>query len=325
MSKFVARLMNEKESEKWDILVVKHGTIFQSIEWTKIFEPNIRRVGIFNKNDELIGGFVYIEKKIANLKLFKNPSYTPQIGPFYKLSSHKKIGKLKERRAILKAIVDYINEENPAVVSLALNPLIIDTLPFYWSGYKVIVNYTYQLDLSNLDAERILKEMDVERRNNIKKAEKEGVIVESSSDISKLVSLVQKTFERQKMDYPKETMEKILRKFPPGKNSFLLIAWQGSDPVAGVYVIHDSKIAYNLIPGMDSKKAHRGAGSFVLFEAIKEAKRLGLKIFDFEGSVVPSIEKFYRGFGGDLVPYYRVNKAWLPFEVILKFFKRQYF
>jgi hypothetical protein len=35
-------------------------------------------------------------------------------------------------------------------------------------------------------------------------------------------------------------------------------------------------------------------------------------IFDFEGSMHEQIEKFYRGFGGELVPYYSIYKANLP-------------
>jgi hypothetical protein len=52
---------------------------------------------------------------------------------------------------------------------------------------------------------------------------------------------------------------------------------------------------------------------------------LGLRAFDFEGSVVPAIERHFRGFGGTLTPYFRVNKAWLPIEMVLKFFKRRLF
>jgi hypothetical protein len=53
---------------------------------------------------------------------------------------------------------------------------------------------------------------------------------------------------------------------------------------------------------------------------------LGIKYFDFEGSMLPQIEIFFRGFGGQLVPYYnRINKAKLPLEILLKFYKRELF
>ena len=62
-----------------------------------------------------------------------------------------------------------------------------------------------------------------------------------------------------------------------------------------------------------------------MWEAIKFAKKLGIKYFDFEGSMVPQIERYFRGFGGKLTPYYRINKAKLPLEILLKFYRRELF
>jgi hypothetical protein len=62
-----------------------------------------------------------------------------------------------------------------------------------------------------------------------------------------------------------------------------------------------------------------------MWESVKHAKDLGLRYFDFEGSMVPQIETYFRGFGGRLTPYYRINRASLPIEIILKFFKRRLF
>jgi len=41
--------------------------------------------------------------------------------------------------------------------------------------------------------------------------------------------------------------------------------------------------------------------------------------------MLPEVERFFRGFGGDLVPYFTVNKAWLPLEFMLKLLKREQF
>jgi hypothetical protein len=62
-----------------------------------------------------------------------------------------------------------------------------------------------------------------------------------------------------------------------------------------------------------------------MVEAIRHARDLGLQTFDFEGSAIPPVEAYFRGFGGKLTPYFRVNKAWLPIEMVLKFFKRRLF
>ena len=51
--------------------------------------------------------------------------------------------------------------------------------------------------------------------------------------------------------------------------------------------------------------------------AIQAAQERGLKTFDFEGSSIPPIERFFRGFGGQLTPYFSIHKAWLPVELAL--------
>jgi hypothetical protein len=77
--------------------------------------------------------------------------------------------------------------------------------------------------------------------------------------------------------------------------------------------------------GYGSEHKHHGAGPAAMFAAIRHAKKQGLAIFDFEGSMIPPIERYFRGFGGLLTPYLTVNKAWLPFEFVLKMIRRSNF
>ena len=55
-----------------------------------------------------------------------------------------------------------------------------------------------------------------------------------------------------------------------------------------------------------------------MWKAIKFSKEeLGLAEFDFEGSMVPQIEQFFRKFGGILTPYYSV--VWeKPFPISVR-------
>ena len=45
---------------------------------------------------------------------------------------------------------------------------------------------------------------------------------------------------------------------------------------------------------LDSKNKHHGAGALSMWGAIKCAKDLGIKYFDFEGSMVAQIERYFR-------------------------------
>ena len=48
--------------------------------------------------------------------------------------------------------------------------------------------------------------------------------------------------------------------------------------------------------------------TLVLWDAIHEAKNRGSKIFDFEGSMIPTIAEFFRSFGAVQTPYLKVWK-----------------
>ena len=59
-----------------------------------------------------------------------------------------------------------------------------------------------------------------------------------------------------------------------------------------------------------------------MWEAIKLAKLKGLKTFDFEGSMHPPIEKYFRGFGGKVVPFFEVKKENTLGKLLLKVRKK---
>ena len=64
--------------------------------------------------------------------------------------------------------------------------------------------------------------------------------------------------------------------------------------------------SYLILNGIDIDNNIRGANALMIHESIKLLKSEGVEIFDFEGSMLPGVEQFYRRFGGKLVPYMRI-------------------
>jgi hypothetical protein len=58
--------------------------------------------------------------------------------------------------------------------------------------------------------------------------------------------------------------------------------------------------------GGNPERRNSGATSLVLWEAIQSQPR-GVEFFDFEGSMVEAIERFFRAFGARQVPYFHVS------------------
>ena len=68
-------------------------------------------------------------------------------------------------------------------------------------------------------------------------------------------------------------------------------------------LFYDSKTAYLILNGTSEELKDKGINELLIYHGIEWAKANGQSTFDFEGSMIPSIESFYRQFGGRLTPY----------------------
>lgn len=317
----MVRPLESGDRAAWDELAARHGSIFDGLRWTELFGASLRRLGIYDAGGALRGGFCVWEQRTFGLRIWRNPPYTPAIGPFFEPRASNPAARTDEQRAVVEAMAEHLSGSAAAVTSLALSVGISDGLPFYWRGWKVVPHYTYRIDLTQSE-EVLLAAMSAQQRNPINKARKDGVCVEETADAVDLRALVLKTFSRQDKAFSPRVMNLVLNAYPPGKNSACFISRHQGLPIAGAYIVHDDRTAYNLMTGYDDAHAHNGAGPLAMWHAILKAKAMGLKVFDFEGSVVPPIERYFRGFGGQLTPLFTVNKAWLPVELGLKLLPR---
>ena len=322
--KLIARELFSGDVDAWEELARDHGTIFDSVRWTEMFRPALRRIGIYDRGDNLRGGFSLYEQRRFGMRLIRNPPFTPQIGPFFERRAKNSAAKTNEQRTIMEAMAEYLTGLSAPVVSIGLSNGIEDCLPFIWRDYKVVPHYTYRIDLKKR-TELVDRGMSTKQRHHIRKAKKDGVIINETPDTTDLRSLVSKTYIRQNKSFPQAFMNAVLNSHYPGDKAFCFVATISDNPIAAVYFTHDSHTAWNLMTGYDNARSHHGAGALAMYHAILKAKSLGLTVFDFEGSMIPPIEKYFRGFGGRLTPIFSVHKALLPLEMALKFFKRRIF
>ena len=77
---------------------------------------------------------------------------------------------------------------------------------------------------------------------------------------------------------------------------------------AGIYIVWDENSVYYLMGGGDPLLRRSGATSLCMWEAILFAASLK-KSFDFEGSMLEPVERFFRGFGADQIPYFSISRT----------------
>lgn len=317
------REINKDDEDVYEELNYQFGCVFFSHEWLSLFE-NVKIFGFFNGNDELIGGFPFFYQHRFGLKILRNPLFTPYIGPFLSISSKKPIHRLKKQKEYLSHFAEFVDNIKSPLKSFVLSPSIIDTQPLIWRDFKVVPFYTYLLSLEQ-DIDGMFDSMDSDKKNLIRKGIKEELNVQRADDYTVVFDLICKTFQRKAKKFNKYLVHKILFTFATDNNCFAFVCYNSGIPVSASFCIYDRNKAYYLFGGYDPKTKLNSAGVLTLWEAIKYSKSLNLKYFDFEGSMLPEIERFFRGFGGKLTPCYSVNKAYYLIEVILKMFKRERF
>jgi hypothetical protein len=184
-------------------------------------------------------------------------------------------------------------------------------LPFYWRGFDQTTNYTYKLlNITDLDA--IWSGLNSNIKGDIRKAtNRYNLNVRTDLGVDEFLDLTSKTYERQGMDLP-HSRDLIKRLDDACRINNARRIFIAEDELgqyhAGAYVIWDNDCAYYLMGGADPKLRTSGAMSLCMWEAIKYSSEVS-RTFDFEGSMIESIEKFFRSFGAIQVPYFAISRT----------------
>jgi lipid II:glycine glycyltransferase (peptidoglycan interpeptide bridge formation enzyme) len=301
-----------------------YNSVFSSKKWLDI-HTDIAYFQVFENEKKSPSAIFYLRKYQQYIySIIRNPLYTPYIEIIILNKQTNKVNYSSTRKKILKAISSHLRSQKITIISFALPSDFVDMQPFIWNNFKVIPNYTYKIDLSQ-DLSIISSSMSTERRNDLKRTIKDGIQIKLEQNMEIVLKLVEQSLERSNKNNYKTTLNKILFEFADHTNSFAFCAYKNSQPIAVAFCIYDQNNVFYLLGGYDSKEKHNTAGASCVFASIEYSKSLGVKYFDFEGSMVEKIEKYFRGFGGDIVPYYTINKAPFLAEVLLKYKYRNIF
>lgn len=299
--------------------------VFGSKQWLLAYGRSLSLVGIYKDERQLIGGFYFLKTKKYGFTFLKLPPYTPHCGLFYISESRNQSSINNFSKEVMTEVCRYISAQGSALTVLAFPGAITDLQPFIWEKYKVIPNYTYKISLER-SMEEIKNNFDSKNRNVISKAMKEDVeVTENGLDKHYLFDFFVDALSTTGANIYREELKNIFFKFSDAANSFYLAARKNGQVLGLVFCVYDKHTCYYLLGGVNKNAGVGGINNLLIQQSIQKAKELGCNVFDFEGSMLKGVEKFFRSFGPELVPYYTVNKAKLPIEMLLKFKKRELF
>jgi lipid II:glycine glycyltransferase (peptidoglycan interpeptide bridge formation enzyme) len=262
-------------------------------------------VVVVEEKNKVLAALPYHLKKKGPFEIIAMPWLCKMMGPYFAADYRD----AERSRKLMMALVEQLPEVSAFHQNFHYQ--ITDWLPFYWKQYQQTTSYTYLLDdLSDLEKVYAAFHSDF-RNNKIKKAEK---ILQVKTDLSLDIffEVQQKTFERQGLDFVipfsfLKRFDEVLKGKKSGETFFAVD--EDGRVHSVVYLIWDKETAYYLLAGDDPNLRNSGSGIFLIWEVIKYTKNvLGLNCFDFQGSMIPSIEKVRRSFGARQVPYFQIWK-----------------
>ena len=321
------QIIETKNSKEFDdFLISQNASVLQSWVWGEFHKRMNRKVWrLFVTSDV---GRPRMAATVISFPLPKGKSYLycPHGPVMTKQADPEAVWRL-----FLDKLSDIVSVENP--IFFRVDPKVekffqdfdIQSAGFQKIPWDVQPKDSQVLDLSKKE-EQLLHEMKPKTRYNIRLSEKKGVKVEHTTDIAKLKFFWQIMGETTKRDrFATHTYNYFLNLLSVlGKQNSveLVLAYYQNRPISGAIVSYFGKTAVYLHGASANRLRAVMAPHALQWEIIREAKRKGMKYYDF-GGVAPNVTKkhawagitrFKKGFGGNEVSF--VGAYDLPFNKI---------
>jgi lipid II:glycine glycyltransferase (peptidoglycan interpeptide bridge formation enzyme) len=277
-----------------------------------------------DKNGQIDAAIVFQIRKKWGITTLSEPPLTPFCGVWLR---QKSFSKTYEAQTYVKKTLEQLIEQLPKAhrYHFRFHYNLTDWQPFYWAGWQQMTRYTYVLGLSEKD---FFQNYSTNTQRNIRKANAQFTY-STGSDFSKFLKINNLTYQRQQLNAAFfndcwKNCEKFLVETQSRSLFFAQNIERNEIPNAfgteggydaAMYVIWDknNRTAYYMGGGATEKGRENGAMHGLMHYILIEAQKLGIEKFDFEGSMLKGVENFFRGFGGDLMPYHQVWKKpfWL--------------
>lgn len=282
---------------------VKEITSSSKVLTKDVFGEPLKHLAILDKGENKIGQFnIYAFKKA-----WQNHIITPPFIPDTRLEINTNATNAHQvtnfHFDVLEAISDYVKSLPSTLIELTLPPEFNNALPFIRNKFEAKIRYTYLLDLT-LTEEELLSNMSSQRRKNIKDGLKSELTVKPINDPKILQEKALDTLETNHAKFNRSIVSN-LSKLVATDRLFAFGVFDKDQLVAlSSYLLINDEAIY--LFGWNSKEAPSFSGTLALWSVIQHSNTHAKK-FNFAGSQIPSIEKYFRGFGGKLTPMLQIR------------------
>lgn len=303
MRSYTIRRLNPRHYPEWNDFVLgrRTGTIFQTARWLVHFPKGHFGVQACFDGDELMGGFAYRWIRTAGMIRILAPPLTPYYGPVWKEGIEPEL-QMHLTQLVLRAL--------PKYHALQLTPNKANTplgLPDPES-WLIDHHSTYVMEPDFDDDEDLLNYYSRKTRYQVRKSRRDGLKTVHDIPFEEVRYWAERSLNHAGRSFPlpQNPFDRLCSELKETSSVHTLAIRDSDDKtIAAQMLVHDSHTAYNILFGIDREEGHRTAGTLLMHEGILWAMKQGLR-YDFEGSSIKGIQRFYEKFDPEkvLVPTY---------------------
>ncbi|GJG94618.1 GNAT family N-acetyltransferase [Cupriavidus pauculus] len=264
---------------------------------------------LVERGGQIVASMPYATRHMYGFNVIAQPALAKMHGPWLAPMDGKPARVLGQQKELMDDLIAQLPRFDHFQQHWAPNHT--NWLPFCWKGFRQTTKYTYVLDdLSDQDA--LWNGLQPNIRAEIRKASsRHGLEVRDDLGIDEFIKLNKQVFLRQGMAQP--YTEDYVRRLDAacaerGARRILIAVDKEGRRHSGVYLVWDGRVAYYLMGGSDPVLRTSGAASLCMWEAIRYASGV-TRSFDFEGSMLEPVERFFRAFGARQQPYFFIQKT----------------
>lgn len=267
----------------------------------QVYQHRLRYFGIFLEG-QLAGGFAVYEGGKGPLKTWITPPFYPHIGLFVMHSEITVDKLLLQLTAFARSqYVCYLKWDLPIAFHSS-------NLPAHWHE-----RWTYRLHLRQSESS-LLKNIHPTIKSSHQKAIKQGCTFVADTQKHEVMALIRSNLDQKNVRYKGPLLDQLQTYYSEHPKAHYFSTFLGNQRIACNIIYVDNGIAYHLFSAFDRSLALNYANAAHLLGTLLHLKEnfSDIHTFDFEGSTVPSIDFYFKRFGGIQCKYPSMYYSRLP-------------
>lgn len=327
-------IISDDKSDIWDQFIDSSsaGTLFHKYDWLKAAEKHtgykLIPIVVF-KGEVLICVFPVFYLKKGFIKMLLSPPNAcsiPHMGPVLNIDTQKVYNYEKTYFTVIDQLLEYLASQiGYDYLKITLPPIVNDMRPLIWNDFRVSLNYTYEIPLSNGITE-IFNSFDSRIRQQIRSAEKNRNLIikkQNPEKIKSFIKLIAERYEGQGKEFKvSETYISELLKGSLFKNLHFLAAYYNSNIISGLVLLEYKNVIHHWLGAISPKERIVGVNELLHWTAIKEFESKGFKGYELMGANTKHLCQNKSKYNPDLINYYVAEKMTSKGSIALSLFNK---